>query len=132
MDGLYRFKTNISSVDFLVNKKDFKITTEVVPGAGNVLSAKAKRSIQDFQIEDRYNFHKDYAGEIITKSYIYNNSTIKDLFEDYEVRHGVKLFSSEQEIIELIFGNYIHERKLHKRILSKITKDIAEEFGVKL
>lgn len=132
MDGLYRFRTNISSVDFLVDKKDFKIVAEPVPGGNIILANKAKRSIEEFQIEDRYNYHKDYAGEIITKSYFYNHSTIKELFEDYEIRAGVRLFSSEEEIIELLFGNYIHENKLHKRILSKITKDIAEEFGVKL
>ncbi len=130
IDGLYKFRTNITSVDFLVNKKSFKITAVPNKKANPVNLSRAKRSITDFAIEDRYNYHKDYAGEVITKSYFYNTTTIKELFKDYEIRPGVKLFSSESEIIELLFGNYIQENKLHKRILSKITKDIAEEFGI--
>ncbi|MDB5158595.1 MAG: hypothetical protein JWR50_3302 [Mucilaginibacter sp.] len=55
---------------------------------------------------------------------MYNDSTIKELFEQYEV-NGHSIFSSELEIIEMLLGNFIHEDKIHRRILSIITKDIA-------
>jgi hypothetical protein len=71
------------------------------------------------------------VGEIIKKSYFYNNTTIKELLGNYEI-NGKNLFNSEHEIIEMLLGNFIHENKLHKRILSKLTKDIADEFGIKL
>ena len=100
--------------------------------ANNANKIRANNNIIDFAIEDRYNNHKDYAGEVITKTYIYNHSAIKELLEDYEVSAGVKLFKSEGEVIELILGNYINANKLHKRILSKLTKDIADEFGLNL
>lgn len=132
IEGLYKFKTNISSVDFLVNKEAFSINFKKNSKANPADLIRAQNNLLAFAIKDRYNYHKDYAGEIISKSYIYNNSTIKELMEDYEIEPGKKLFSSEGEIIELLLGNYIYENKLHKRILSKLTKDIAEEFGIKL
>ncbi|HET6989965.1 MAG TPA: hypothetical protein VFJ43_01520 [Bacteroidia bacterium] len=131
IEGLYRFKTNIDSVDFLTGKKDFSISMEPRSTADPINIERARKSLLDFQIEDRYNYHKDYAGEIIKKSYFYNNTSIKELLDSY-TSDGKKLFQSEGEIIELILGNYIHESRLHKRILSKLTKDIAEEFGIKL
>jgi len=54
---------------------------------------------------------------------------IKELFEEFEV-DGIKLFNDEPEIIELLVGNYISEKDFHKRILSKLAKDIIDEFKV--
>jgi hypothetical protein len=87
------------------------------------------RSLSDFEIADRYNYHKDYVAEIITKSYFYTHSTIREFIEAYTVG-GRQLFNNEGEIVELLLGNYVHENKLHKRVLSKITKDIANELGI--
>lgn len=129
VEGLISFQTEIDSVDFLVDKKDFEISIRKNPVADPGDVARAMKSADAFAILDRYQFHKEYAGEIITKSYIYNNSAIKELFEEYEVR-GVKLFSSETEIIELLLGTYIHEDRLHKRLLTKLTKDISNEFKI--
>ena len=132
MEGLFKFRTNISSVDFLTGTSDFAITLAQQPKGNNADIKRAKRNLKVFAIEDRYNYHKDIAGEIISKSHIYNTSTLKDLLEDYEIAPGQKLFSSEKEILELLLGNYLHQDKLHKRILSKLTRDIAYEFGLKV
>ncbi len=40
------------------------------------------------------------------------------------------IFSSKEEIIEMLFGNYLREEKLHERVLAKLTKNIANEMGV--
>ena len=40
------------------------------------------------------------------------------------------LFSSDEELIRTIFGNYIREEELLKRPLSKLTRDILEELGL--
>jgi len=37
------------------------------------------------------------------------------------------LFSSEVELKEMLFGNYLREDKLHERPLAKLTKNIVEE-----
>ncbi|MBS1917916.1 MAG: HNH endonuclease [Bacteroidetes bacterium] len=131
-EGIFEFQTNIDSVDFLVNKKDFKIKLVKKSTSNKDDVKRAKKNITVFALDDRYNFHKDYAGEIITKSHIYNDSEINELLRDYEITPGKKLFSSEGEIIELFLGNYIHESRLHKRILSKLTKDIGNELGLRV
>jgi hypothetical protein len=88
-------------------------------------------SIKDLAIEDRYNFHKNYSGEIITKAYFYNNAKVDELFRDFSV--GSKsIFNSKREIVEMLLGNYIHEDHLNRRILSKLTKDMAKEVGLEL
>jgi len=92
---------------------------------------RAKTSIEVFAINDRYKFHKDYAEEILKKAYFYNKSTIEDLFTSFKI--GTKpIFTSVSEIKELVIGNYMHPDHLHKRILSKVAKDISEEFGLVL
>ncbi|KPH13389.1 hypothetical protein [Chryseobacterium sp. ERMR1:04] len=129
IEGLYEFRTNIGAVDFLVNGDDFSLTLQPCLGVSRTARSRAEKSISVFAIEDRYSFHKDYAGEILTKAYVYNNSTIEALFTSFDIG-GHNLFASPAEIKELIMGNFLHPDRFHKRILSKLTKDIAEEFGL--
>jgi len=131
-EGLYRFQTGISAVDFLVDKKDFKIDLVQCKGADAKSLSKAERLINDLHLVDRYNSHRDYASEIITKSYMYNNTAIKNIFEDFQIKGGESIFKSEEEIKEMILGNFVNHQKLHKRILSKLTRDISKEFGLDL
>ncbi len=84
-------------------------------------------SIETFQIEALYKKHKDYILEIIRKSVLYNADKIKELTN--ETFKG--LFESKEELIQTLIGNYIQENKLNKRSLSKLTKDIWDEFGLK-
>lgn len=129
IEGLYEFRTKIDAVDFLVNGDDFTLRLQPCTGVSKAARARAEKSIGEFAIEDRYSFHKDYAEEILTKAYIYNNSTIEALFTSFDIG-GHNIFSSPAEIKELIMGNVLHPDRFHKRILSKLTKDIAEEFGL--
>ena len=127
--GLYQFRTKVDTVDFLVNDRYFDLKLEPCKGANKNDKKRAKQNITDFALNDRYKFHKDYAGEIITKAYIYNQESLEQLFTSFNI-NGHSIFKSTVEIKELIIGNYLEEGKLHKRILSKLTKDIAEEFGL--
>jgi hypothetical protein len=123
------FTTEIDTADYLVTKKDFTLTTKRCPGASDELYAKAMSNIAAFAIVDRYNFHKDYAAEILTKAYMYDKSGIQALLEDFGIA-GKQIFSSREEIIHIILGNYVQSGDLHKRILSKLTKDLAKEGGL--
>jgi hypothetical protein len=40
------------------------------------------------------------------------------------------LFSNEEEILRIIFGNYIESTDLGKRPLSKLTRDILKELNI--
>lgn len=128
-EKIYQFRTNILDADFVVDKKDFKLTLDVCKDVDKELVSKAKNNIKDFALETRYEKHKDIAGELIKKAYFYNNTTIKELFEGYKPR-GHSLFSSEAEIIELLMGNRMTVEKLHERIFSKLTRDVCDEFGI--
>ncbi|TDG35241.1 hypothetical protein EZJ43_14170 [Pedobacter changchengzhani] len=129
MDGAYQFRTNVGAVDFLVNGADFELLLRPKLGANRAEKKKALGSIKSLALNDRYKFHKDLAHDIIKKAYFYNNSTVESLFTSFVVG-GVNVFASESEIKELVMGNYMHPDHFHKRIFSKLTKDISEEFGL--
>jgi hypothetical protein len=127
-----RFSANISTVDFLIGKNDFKIILKKLPNADAAKYARADASSKVFHIEEQYTFHKEYAGEIIYKSYLYTNSKLNELIDVFRGENNIKLFNSKEEIIEMLFGNYIREEKLHERVLAKLTKNIANEMGVSI
>ncbi|WP_247236438.1 hypothetical protein [Telluribacter sp. SYSU D00476] len=125
LEGLYNFKTHINSVDFLVNNTEFNIILEPCKNASVHDLTRANNSIRDFGIKERYFFHKDYVEDIIRKSHVYSESKVEELYTNYN-----SIFNSKEEVIEFVLGNYIHADMLHKRILSKLTKDIADELRI--
>ncbi len=131
IEGLYQFRTKIKAVDFIVKGDKFDVLMRPCIGASMADKKRAKNSINSFAINDRYKFHKDYAEEAIIKAYFYNNSTIENLFTSFKIGTD-SIFTSKKEIKELIMGNYLHPENFHRKILAKITKDVAEEFGLTL
>jgi len=87
-----------------------------------VLKTKYKKNNKYFQLEKIYQNHKDIVIELILKSIHYPKSYIKEL-----VKSG---FGSEDEIYRFIFSNYLEVNDLHKRPLSKLTRDIISELGL--
>lgn len=81
-----------------------------------------KRDIETLKIPESYKFHRDYVQEILKKRIIYSRSQIKELYKSYG-----NLFKDEEELVRIIFGNYINSKDLNKRPLSKLTKDILKE-----
>lgn len=130
-DTIY-FKTNVKKVDFLLGKKDFDIVLDKSPTADKDKAIRAVKSAKVFHIDEQYKFHKAYAGEIIFKAYLYSDTKIKELIDEFHDLNGSKIFSSKEEIIEMLFGNHLREEKLHERVLAKLTKNIANEMGVKI
>lgn len=74
---------------------------------------------------DAYNMHTDYVQEILKKAQIYNTEARVCLQNDFP-----GLFNSEEEILRVIFGNYINEYELLQRPLSKLTRDILQELHI--
>lgn len=107
------------------NSDNFKIDIKI-KSPNSPIGEKIKTSIDTFHIQDLYTFHKDYIREIIKKSIIYNESRIEELVNQYP-----ELFSSREEVLQMIVSNYICDQDLSKRPLSKLTKDICEELGLK-
>lgn len=85
------------------------------------------KNISTMKIDNAYKLHTDYVQELIKKSIIYNNIQIKEYLREYP-----NLFTSKEEVLRIVFGNYIDENELGKRPLAKLTKDILNELGVNL
>lgn len=83
---------------------------------------KIKQNLTVFELEEAYKNHTDYVQEILKKVEIYNDATISNIRSDFP-----SLFSSDEEVIQMIFGNYIKKIDFLKRPLSKLTHDILEE-----
>ncbi|MGK0468753.1 MAG: hypothetical protein ACJAX4_004093 [Clostridium sp.] len=109
----------------LGNSDNFKI--EIKPGnPESEMGKKIINSIDTFHIEKLYNFHKDYVRELIKKAIIYNESRIEELYTQYP-----ELFSSREEVLQMVVSNYISDEDLGKRPLAKLTKDICEELRLR-
>lgn len=131
MDNIYQFRTKVDAVDFLVSATHFELEMTLYPGAKStdLASIKAANNLKVFALDDRYKFHKDIAETVIKNSYIYNNTAIAELYNTFKI-NGKSIFNSELEIKELIVGNYLSISDSHKRIHTKLVRDIAEEFGL--
>ena len=114
---------DIESLNWLNNYSDIKVNFKINGKDGQ----KIYDDIKDLNIIQSYKCHNDYIQELIKKRLIYNDSYInelKNLFSD--------LIIDENELIRIIFGNYIKEDDINKRPLSKLTQDILEELNVEI
>lgn len=87
---------------------------------------KVNKHIEVFNLRNLYNEHKDIVSEILIKSEMYNKSYLDELMKNYE---GT-LFKNREDLLRLVFGGYIADEDLGKRPLSKLTKDILEQFDI--
>lgn len=84
---------------------------------------KINRSRDIFALDEMYSFHKDYVKDLIRSFIINNNSRIDELYKLYG-----EIFKNKEELLQVLYMNYTTEENLEKRILSKLTKDMYEEF----
>ncbi len=113
----YHLTFTPNSINFVlveVEKYDFKSFDIEVRG-------KAIKNIDIFKLKELYSQHKDEVLELLVKKAYYPESYIREL----------ELFGfGQDEIYRYLFSNYNQEDDLHKRPLSKLTKDIAKELGL--
>lgn len=86
--------------------------------------ARIKRQKNFFKLERIYTEHSDVVQEIILKAHISNQGYFKWLQKKFG--GGV----SEEDLYRLALGNYSDENQLDKRVLSKLTLDIAKELNL--
>ena len=105
---------------FNTNKKD--INFEYEESIGISLNTNYSKNDEYFQLQEIYQNHKDIVIELILKEINYPKSYIKELIDNH--------FGTEEEIYRFIFSNFLKIDDLHKRPLSKLTKDIVKELGI--
>jgi hypothetical protein len=130
-DNVMSFRIDVKAVDFIHGKKtSFNILLEEEHSTiDRVLYGRARKNAETFKIVDLSNLHKDYVVELIGKSYYYNEEKLRQL-KEFGTKAGNPLFSSNEEVLEFVLGNYIRQDKLGDRVLAKLTKDIAKQLGL--
>ncbi|MGA5681364.1 hypothetical protein ACPCHR_27465 [Bacillus bombysepticus] len=113
----------ILTIDFKINalKKQHYKRSEF-----KLLLHKINNSKRVFKLKTLYNAHTDYVGEIIIKSLLYNNDSIESMYKDFP-----NLFSEKEDLLRVVYSNYVDAENMDKRVLAKLTKDIVKEFGIK-
>lgn len=116
---------DVFEVRFKVNKKVLAKTNEKHLAYDKI--RRAVRNIIAFKLDKLYRFHKDEVGELIVKAQRYNETKLVSLEKQFP-----ELFPSRYDLARLVFGNYTALDSLDRRPLSKMTRDIAQEFSINL
>lgn len=121
-----KFKTDLYGFNLFSNMRKNSLDFDIILDydENTDLGKKISASKDTFRLDRLYKFHKDYVKEIIDKRIMYDESRIDELYNEY-----TGLFGSKEELIQTIFGSYIQNEDLGKRPLSKLAKDILEEYG---
>lgn len=83
-----------------------------------------KNNISKMKIDEAYQQHTDYAGEIINKVKTYANPSAQKLI--CNICDSIKIAPDEVE--RFYFGNYLKKADLQKRPLAKMASDFYEEY----
>ena len=121
-DGDFTFSYTFDNLDILKSIDEKNIKFEDEQKIKITLDRKYEKNNDYFQLETIYQNHKDIVIELILKEINYPKSYIDEL-----IKNG---FGTEEEIYRFIFSNYLKIDDLHKRPLSKLTRDIVEELGI--
>ena len=109
-----------------------KLALKIEPGK-NLSDDRRKAVVNNnraFHLQEIYQSHTDQVYEIMCKALAYSDRRINDLYEAFKIekpKGKSKLFSSEEEIRDMIFGQYLNEKELHRRPLAKMTHDLLED-----
>ncbi len=117
-DKKVTFKTFIQNDNLQIKEpKDFDLLLE------EDFTDVYQKYIDVFELDGRYEYHKYKVIEMINKRKAYPDSRIKELAALTQKTH--------EEVKQDLFGTYLYDADdLHKRPLSKLTRDIAKELGL--
>ena len=118
-DDSLRFTFIPKGADFINDRSQLEVDIKAKNGMDE--------NVQVMKIDNAYKIHNDYVQELIKKAELYNKYKLKEYVDNYN-----SLFSSEEEILRIVFGNYVDEKLIGKRPLAKLTKDILQELKIKL
>tara|TARA_R110002049_G_scaffold13868_1_gene59801 strand:- start:457 stop:1437 length:981 start_codon:yes stop_codon:yes gene_type:complete len=120
----YKFKLSpYSKAKYLVTKDSNDI--EVNFEEPNYSKPNMRTFNDVFHIESIYQTQTDLIEEIIIKNQIYNKSYLQTLKYNFD-----KLSLQPELFKRTIVGNYIKDKDLHKRPMSKLVMDIAKDLGL--
>jgi len=118
-----KFNLKIEGATFGYSTDGFKICCKISNDMLHEEEQRIQNNIDDFELEDLYQNHKDIVLELIQKREIYSDSYIDELLREYEG----SLFKNKEDLLRMITCGYVNDEDLDKRPLSKLIKDISEE-----
>lgn len=127
-NDILKFSTNILNTSFFFQKNQNFTISLVRNNLKNPTQHdvnRAKKTAKVFNIDYLYNLHKDFIVELVQKHLIYSPEYITSLYNEYS-----QIFSDKSDVYKMILGNYVVDSDIDKRPLSKLIKDISEEFGL--
>ena len=86
----------------------------------------SNENVRRLGLEEVYSGHTDVVADIVTKAQAYNDSFYQSLVDSYR-----GLGKTPAEIYRLIWGTYLNPQEYGLRPLSKFTKDVLDELGIK-
>lgn len=121
---IFRFKLNkLSAVNYWIDMDVKKLSISIKSAqrrAEDIVSDTESR----LHLQDRYNEHRDVVEEILWKKQIYNDSFLKQIIES-------EIFGiNNVDVKRFILGTYPGPEDIHKRPLSKLILDIAQQEGL--
>ena len=111
---------------FAGNLDSFDVTIERRAGVADTLFLKAQKNIELFALKDLYEIHKQKVAYIIKSAIAFGPHAAADVF----ARHK-GLFHSEAEVRSSMLGLSAREEDINKESLSKLSIDIAADFGIR-
>ncbi|MFP3598446.1 HNH endonuclease [Chryseobacterium sp. SIMBA_029] len=129
---LFTSPTGLKTISDIIFKIYFKtgFDDKNLPKELNEYSVKIESPYTEyfkvFNLQGRYNFHKNISHELISKRRIYSDSQIKEIFNLLNVK-GKSI--SENEIKNQIFGSDIFTEDRNKPF-QKYKKDIAKQLKI--
>lgn len=85
-----------------------------------------KGNIDCFGLEGLYALHDDYVSDLIAKVVAYNPTIEQALVSAFQGAGH-----SPQHVYDFVWGKYLEETQYEKRPLSKLTKEILEQLGIR-
>lgn len=125
MDKYYRFRTRlVRGVGYLTGAPqtldEFEIVGEFTEK--NELAERIQNSLNFFCLEKLYQTHQEYITWIFRQRYIFSDDYLKQLYRSFS-----SLFSSVQEVRDMLYMRHISPDRWGEYPLSKLTHDIDEE-----
>ena len=114
-DELLRFTYHILGSEYLREKEYLNIKLEVLDEA-------YLEQVDILKLEEPYNYHKDIVQDVLKKKQIFSDAYLDSICKEFP-----KLFESEEDIKELVYGVPVKEDEYGKRPLSKMIHDIVNE-----
>ncbi|MCY9178439.1 hypothetical protein [Bacillus inaquosorum] len=111
-DKAVQFDFGITSADFLKHEKDVYVKICV--------SDELKENFNVLKLREQYSIHNDLLHEMLIKGIMYSPKRLNEIMKNYS-----GLFHSREELMGIIYGNYLEVENLEKRPLSKLTRDIV-------